>query len=306
MGYLGSKGGSGVFQAVIAAMPPHDTYIETHLGSGVVMRAKPASARQIGIDINPAAIDAWIKSFPLRRYGVCETYHTDAVAFLEAFDFAAWGRVLIYADPPYVLSTRTAADKHHYGAFDYTDADHRRLIACLRQVPASVILSGYPSALYDELLGDWRLIEFQAMTRGGPRTEQLRLNFPAGEVQWAKFAGANYVERQRIKRKAANWARMYCRCPPAERLAVLAAILAEHASAPEASTSQTLATVWAESAALATTDAGDDAEAQTRATVVDAENPARDPAQPPATVRDSAIVAGGYGRSTRPAPCSGR
>jgi hypothetical protein len=37
MSYLGSKGGSGVYQKIIAEMPPHDTYIETHLGSGAVM-----------------------------------------------------------------------------------------------------------------------------------------------------------------------------------------------------------------------------------------------------------------------------
>ena len=30
-GYLGSKQVSGAYQAVIANMPPHDTYIETHL-----------------------------------------------------------------------------------------------------------------------------------------------------------------------------------------------------------------------------------------------------------------------------------
>jgi hypothetical protein len=36
----------------------------------------------------------------------------------------------------------------------------------------SVILSGYPSQLYDETLAGWRSMEFQAMTRGGVRTEK--------------------------------------------------------------------------------------------------------------------------------------
>ena len=30
MSYLGSKAASGVYQRIIAEMPPHDTYIETH------------------------------------------------------------------------------------------------------------------------------------------------------------------------------------------------------------------------------------------------------------------------------------
>lgn len=52
MSYLGSKGGSGVYQKIIAEMPPHDTYIETHLGSGAVMLRKPPAMHNVGIDID--------------------------------------------------------------------------------------------------------------------------------------------------------------------------------------------------------------------------------------------------------------
>ena len=45
MSYLGSKAASGVYQKIIAEMPPHDTYIETHLGSGAVMFFKPPAKR---------------------------------------------------------------------------------------------------------------------------------------------------------------------------------------------------------------------------------------------------------------------
>jgi hypothetical protein len=99
--------------------------------------------------------------------------------------------VLIYADPPYLMSTRTAADRHRY-RHDYDEPDHRALIARLRELPAAVIISGYPSALYDELLGDWRTHAFQAMTRGGVRTEQLWMNYrqagrPLGELRRQGF-----------------------------------------------------------------------------------------------------------------------
>lgn len=56
-GYLGSKQVSGAYQAVIANMPPHDTYIETHLGSGIVLRRKPPAARSIGLEIDPATFE---------------------------------------------------------------------------------------------------------------------------------------------------------------------------------------------------------------------------------------------------------
>jgi DNA adenine methylase len=42
---------------------------------------------------------------------------------------------------------------------------------------------------------------------------------------WAGLAGRNFTDRQRIKRKAENWARRYRDMPPAERLAVLSAVM---------------------------------------------------------------------------------
>lgn len=224
MAYMGSKTGAGVAQAVIAQMPPHDTYVETHLGSGAVMLAKPPAASSLGVDLDRQVVEIFRPhELPNRR-----AYHADAVAFLDGlFDGHTpdLGRVLIYADPPYVLATRTSTRRYRH---DMDDAGHIRLLEALRAVPAAVILSGYPSALYDRLVGDWRSIEFQAMTRGGPRTEKLWMNFPAGQVQWARWAGQDFTDRQRIKRKAARWARFYAECPPGERLAILAAILATH------------------------------------------------------------------------------
>lgn len=219
-GYLGAKSGSGVCQAIVAQMPPHDTYIETHLGTGAVMRAKAPAARSIGIEIDPATIAAYPPP-----PGV-DLVNGDAVATLRRLDFAQLGRVLVYADPPYVLATRSSSHRYRY---DYTDEQHRELLAELAGLRCAVIVSGYPSALYDEALAGWRTFTFQAMTRGGPRTEQVWMNFAAGEVQAARFAGRDYIDRQRIKRKAARWAAMYRRVPAGERLALLGAILEVHA-----------------------------------------------------------------------------
>lgn len=220
--YLGAKSGSGVYQAIVAQMPPHDTYIETHLGTGAVLRAKAPAARTIGIELDPATIAA----YPAPA-GV-DVINGDAVAVLRHLDLAALGRVLVYADPPYVLATRTSTKRYR---FDYTDQQHRDLLAELRAIAAAgaaVIVSGYPSDLYAGELAGWRTFTFQAMTRGGPRTEQVWLSFPAGDVQHARFAGRDFTDRQRIKRKAARWQAMYRELPPGERLAVLAAILAVH------------------------------------------------------------------------------
>ncbi|KKL08602.1 hypothetical protein LCGC14_2574190, partial [marine sediment metagenome] len=110
--------------------------------------------------------------------------------------------------------------------FEMTDDDHRRLLAALKAIPAVIMLSGYRNPVYKECIADWHTIDYQAMTRGGPRTETLWMNFePGGEIHWHGYAGSNYTDRQRIKRKGERWAAMYKKLPPVERQAVLSAML---------------------------------------------------------------------------------
>lgn len=223
--YLGSKAASGAYQAIIAHMPPHETYIESHLGSGAVMFHKPRAAIEIGIDVDAYAFtltrQRWHpKSVPRLLFKQC-----DAVTFLERFDYSLHGRVFVYADPPYLPETRTSSTKYRH---EYTVADHKRLIQTLRNIPANVMISGYPSALYDELLSDWRTYEFQVMTRGGVRTEKIWMNYPEGAAYSAAFAGKDYIDRQRIKRKAERWAKKYRALPASERLAILSELMTVH------------------------------------------------------------------------------
>ena len=213
--YFGSKATSGLCQPIIALMPPHDTYIETHLGGGAIMQRKPPALRNIGIDRDPRALRRFQCDYPV------ETIHGCAHRFLAEFPFT--GRELVYSDPPYLHHTRSSGRRYR---FDYTEPDHRKLLELLRGLPCAVILSGYPSALYDELLGDWRQVELQVMNQAGVRTEKLWFNFAPDRQHWVRFAGKNFTDRQRIKRKADSWGRRYQAMPAAERLAILAALMA--------------------------------------------------------------------------------
>src|SRR5579883_628736 len=123
MGYLGSKAASGAFQAIIALMPPHDTYIEAFAGSGVVLDRKPPAARSYVVDLDERMIDA----LPARP-GLTKVTG-DARDFLRQFDYASAGRVLIYADPPYLHSTRTSRKRYRH---ELTDHDHRELLQLLK------------------------------------------------------------------------------------------------------------------------------------------------------------------------------
>ncbi len=212
--YFGSKATSGLYQAIISLMPPHTTYIETHLGGGAIMKRKPPSLKSIGIDIDPRPLKAFTCSYPVHLINGCS--HD----FLRSYDYQ--GTELIYSDPPYVSSTRTSKRKYR---FDYSDELHKELLELLKTLPCNIIISGYPSLLYDQLLPDWRTIELQVMNHGGVRTEKLWFNFDVNRVHWARFAGKNFTHRQCIKRKAETWRRRYSAMPHAERLAIMAALM---------------------------------------------------------------------------------
>ena len=216
--YFGSKATSGLCQSIIALMPPHDTYIETHLGGGAIMRRKPPALHNIGIDLDPRALERFHCDQPVEKIHGC------AHRFLAAYPFA--GRELVYSDPPYLKHTRSSGRRYR---FDYEEQDHIERLALRRRLPCPVILSGYPAALDDERLGGWQHLELQVMNQGGVRTEKLWFNFALDRVHWASYAGKNFTDRQRIKRKAANWSRRYQALPRAERLAVLAALMAVEA-----------------------------------------------------------------------------
>ena len=213
--HFGSKAASGLCQALIALMPPHSVYIETHLGGGAIMKRKPAALRNIGIDLDAGALRAFACGYPVERVNAC------CHGYLAGFAFD--GSELVYSDPPYLRGTRKSGRRYRH---DYEDADHEALLALLAELPCAAMVSGYPSALYDERLRGWRSVSLQVMNRAGVVTEKVWFNFAPDRVHWARYAGRDFTHRQTVKRKAHSWGRRYRAMPAAERLAVLAAIMA--------------------------------------------------------------------------------
>lgn len=91
---------------------------------------------------------------------------------------------LHYVDPPYLHSTRSLKVKHadHRKSYKHemTDEQHVELAVFLRGLAGMVVLSGYPSPLYDEQFAGWVRIDRSALADGArPRVESLWLNQPA-------------------------------------------------------------------------------------------------------------------------------
>lgn len=95
--------------------------------------------------------------------------------------FGACPEVLLYVDPPYLGSTRNNESSYQHELM--SDDEHRALAKLLHDCRATVVLSGYPSELYDrELYAGWDRHTIAASTgQGGTwqnRTEVLWSNRP--------------------------------------------------------------------------------------------------------------------------------
>lgn len=216
MRYAGGKGGAGVYQTIINLMPHHDVYIEAFVGGGNVLERKRRAASSIVIDRDAAVCEHW------ERSGVADiVVNGDAVSWLASYEWT--GRELVYCDPPYVHETRSRTSLY---AFEMSDDQHRDLLSVLLAVPAAVMLSGYANAIYDEMLVGWRRVDFQAMTRGGVRTDSLWFNYEPPAVPFdLAYVGENFRERERIKRKRERWRAKLEKMDAAERAVIMDALL---------------------------------------------------------------------------------
>lgn len=101
----------------------------------------------------------------------------DATDILTAHDGP---ETLHYVDPPYVAETRDKGGDYRH---EMTDEDHEYLADLLKSLHGMVVLSGYPSALYQRHYGTWYRVERMALADGArQRTEVLWLNEAAADA----------------------------------------------------------------------------------------------------------------------------
>lgn len=88
---------------------------------------------------------------------------------------------LIYVDPPYLLSTR----RQRYYNIEMTDEqEHEELIKILKKHSGPVMLSGYDSDLYNDLLSDWHKKEINTMAEQGKKRV---------EIIWTNYELSNQI-----------------------------------------------------------------------------------------------------------------
>ncbi len=91
--------------------------------------------------------------------------------------------VLIYADPPYILSTRS---NRHY-AHEMNDQDHIDLLEVLTDHEGPVLLSGYQNDLYKKLLKGWHLEVRTVLAEAGAKKQETLWMNPLAAEQMSQF-----------------------------------------------------------------------------------------------------------------------
>lgn len=247
--YPGGKG--NVYHKLINMMPPHRTYIETHLGAGSVMAAKRPALANIGIELNPVVlretvrviepgttiinVDDYRPASPSMTLGAEADRNSDeclspsfafingdCVEYLRGYPFR--GDELTYFDPPYKMDTRKRQSRIY--DYEYDDDDHVQMLNCAKSMNCMVMISGYFSQLYADMLSGWRSVSFQAVTRGGSMaTEWVWMNYPAPtKLHDYQYLGDDYRERERIRKKKSRWVRKLQTMELQERQAIMWAI----------------------------------------------------------------------------------
>lgn len=211
MRYPGGKG--KVFQQLINLMPPHEVYIETHVGGGSVLRNKRPAPRSIAIDKD---------ELPLEQLAAhrleCDLVQADAVEYLRQYSFT--GKELVFSDPPYPAETRRSRNRIY--RYDYTTDDHVDLLETLVTLPCAVMITSYDNQLYAETLKDWVRVDFRGVSHVGSRPEVAWMNFQPGLVHDHQYLGGSFRQREAFKRKRQRWLDRFTGLSLAEQQAVLA------------------------------------------------------------------------------------
>ncbi len=213
---------NSVYQKIINLIPPHRVYIEAFAGSGAILRHKRPALANIAIDADTPALEQLRSDIAKNGVGAVDFINANAIAWLAVYPFQ--GDEFVYADPPYLFSTR----RQHRPIYrcELAEEDHIILLGVLKRLPCPVMISGYWSELYAQALADWHISTFEAITRGGAKaTEYLWMNYPTPiRLHDYSHLGDTFRDRERIKRKKQRWVSRLQKMDILERQALLSAI----------------------------------------------------------------------------------
>jgi DNA adenine methylase len=89
-------------------------------------------------------------------------------------------RTLYYLDPPYLHATRATTGEY---AHEMNEAEHLELLETIQAVRGKVLLSGYPTGLYDRTLRGWTRLTINQPNNAAGGKMKRRME----ECLWCNF-----------------------------------------------------------------------------------------------------------------------
>lgn len=220
--FNGGKGGAGVFQNIINLMPPHTTYVEAFLGSGIILKKKRPAHCSIAIEIDSQTINRFL-SVEFDHLENFTIKNGDALEILPKLRLEK--TALIYCDPPYLLETRKSKAKI-YNHEMMTEGYHLALLSIIKRLDCMVLISGYESDLYNTKLSTWCKHQFKTTNRAGQHvTETVWMNYPTPFLLHDyRYLGDNFKEREKIRLKKDRLKNKLLMLPTLERMALIGAV----------------------------------------------------------------------------------
>lgn len=102
-----------------------------------------------------------------------------ALELIVRYDYE---NVFMYLDPPYLLGTRCGKQKQY--KHEMSDEEHEEMLQKAIGSKAKIMISGYASEMYDDMLSGWRRKEFRSHAEmGSRRTEVVWMNYESGQIE---------------------------------------------------------------------------------------------------------------------------
>ncbi|QRY48644.1 DNA adenine methylase [Mycolicibacterium boenickei] len=160
-------------------------WVQITQSRGGTMRSSTGWRSYINPGGNSTGMPGYLTAYVDRMAAAAERLHHVSLESRPALEivekYGAHPKCCLYVDPPYLGDTRSSPGGGNGYRVDMpTHAEHVELLWALMGCRASVVLSGYPSDLYDDALRGWDRIEIPHMTGQGNGANQGRT-----EVIWS-------------------------------------------------------------------------------------------------------------------------
>ncbi|WP_029570163.1 DNA adenine methylase [Pantoea ananatis] len=170
------------------------TIVRAAMGFGSAGATKGCTGFRLDTKRNSATAQAIFARQPDNLVAVASRFsgvlveNRDAIQCMKDHDTES---TLHFVDPPYMHETRVKVAKNSAYRFELTSAEHINLLSFLKSLSGKVILCGYDTEIYNDLLSSWKRVSRSTSANGHSgsvqRIECLWLN-PAAQQKKERTA----------------------------------------------------------------------------------------------------------------------